>query len=90
MTMNSLKIDMWADILEVIEEFPQDNLTGIQQKTKCTYSHLVDIIQLLKDHKLITTSKRGRTTIVDITKTGRKLVASVRIIKEIIGGQQNE
>lgn len=86
MTMNSLKLDLWTEVLETIDDFPGDTITGLQKKSGCTYAHILDIIKILKDTKLILTEQRGRTTIVNITAEGKHIAGCVRTIRELIGG----
>ena len=90
MTMHNLKLDRWTEILLDIDDNPNTIISGVQQRTRCMYAHVLDVIKLLKDQKLVTAKEEGRTTELLVTKTGQTVAYNLRSIKNIIGGKQNE
>lgn len=87
MTINNLKMNMWTDIITIINTFPGENITAIQKKSNCTYAHILDIIKLLKDNKLILTEQHGRTTTITVTPSGKVVADNIISIRDIVGGE---
>lgn len=90
MTLNKLTFDKWMNIMEIIVAEPNDTITGIVKKCGCTYSHVVDIINILKDYKLITTKHVGRSTIVAPTTDGRIVSKAISTIMYVLEENKNE
>ena len=56
----------------------------ISKKTDITYSHVVNIINLLLKEKIVETRKEGRNKYVTLTEKGQKILNHIIEIREII------
>lgn len=90
MTMNGLKLDLWTEVLLTIHNNPNTIISDIQRKMSCTYAHMLDIIKLLHEKELITTTKIGRTTEIAVTSKGKIVAKNIEAIKFLTGGIKNE
>lgn len=90
MTLNKLTFDKWMTIMEIIVAEPNDTITGIVRKCGCTYSHVVDVINILRDHKLIVTKHVGRSTLITPTANGKIVAKAISTILYIVEENKNE
>ena len=90
MTLKNLTFDKWMNIMEIIVAEPDDTISGIAKKCGCTYSHVVDIINLLKEHKLVSTKHVGRSTFITPTSDGKIVAKAISTILYIVEENKNE
>ena len=69
-TLNNAKNDMYA--------------SSLAKKIDCTYSHVVKILQLMKDAKLVNFDKKGRLKLLTLTKKGKDIAQHIDQIRQII------
>ena len=90
MTLNKLTFDKWMNIMEIIVAEPNDTISGIVKKCGCTYSHVVDIINILREYKLVTTKHVGRSTFINPTADGKIVAKAISTILYIVEENKNE
>ena len=56
----------------------------LAKEVDCTYSHAVKILQTLEALKLVGFEKRGRITVIKLTKKGVEVADAIENIKALI------
>jgi len=90
MTLNNLTFDKWMNIMEIVVAEPGETITGIVKKAGCTYSHVVDVLNRLKDNRLISTKHVGRSTLVFPTHDGKIVAKAISTIIYVLEENKNE
>jgi len=74
----SIKLDIpiWLRILQYIHNNPNSNMSSISKYLNVTYAYTTAVIHNLERQKYISIIKEGRTTIIQLTPKGSRLINS--------------
>lgn len=74
----SIKLDIpiWLRILQYINTNPNSNMSAISKYLNVTYAYTTTVIHNLEGQKYVTIIKEGRTTIIQLTTKGQRLINS--------------
>ena len=86
--MENLTLDKWTIVIEIVVAEPNNTISYIAKKCKCTYAHVASIITLLAENKLITTEHIGRSTFINPTKDGEIVAKAISTILYIVEEQK--
>lgn len=70
----------------IIMDISENNnyVSRIMRSLRVTYSHTVAIVQKLENEKIITKTKIGRKTIVELTEKGKKLQYHLKSMRDLL------
>jgi len=82
MTLKSLKLDKWTEILVLIDKY--ETATELCKSTGMTNSHTLAIIQYFLKYKLVSVKRIGRRKVIKVTDKGLKTIKIIKDLREQI------
>ena len=70
MIIKELRFDMWMNILKYLTEHTNSTITAVTINIEGSYSHVFNILKLLRAKDLIIVNKQGRKNIIELTNKG--------------------
>lgn len=80
--IKELKLDLWVNILTDISRHNNTIIRDIQQRTKYTYSYIVNILHILEKKHYVIKKARGRTQQIEMTAKGYKITKTIEELRE--------
>lgn len=80
--MDKLKFDLWMDVLIFLAENHNNNISSVTQGLRASYAHIFNLCSSLQYYELVTLTKSGRTTIIELTNNGWKAASYVKDLKK--------
>lgn len=75
-----LETNKWIDVMGFLYENPIPSLRTVSKTLDITYAHVLKIVMILQDKKLVITRKRGRIREVKLTRKGKEIAVSCKKI----------
>jgi DNA-binding MarR family transcriptional regulator len=82
--MTVLKFDAWTKVLLAVRD--DISISEISKKTDITYSHVHELILILRDERrLLVLERHGRTHFISLTPKGVEVVGHLKEINRLMG-----
>jgi predicted transcriptional regulator len=81
---NNLKFDMWMTIIALISEQKTATMFSLSIQIPASYSHVFDIVKILKSKDLITIDSKGRKHVIELTEKGWHTAHYIKALKGIM------
>jgi len=65
--------DKWIEVLDFLLVYEAPTVMSISKELDVTYTHILKIIKMMKDKRLVKTEKIGRMRAVKLTTKGKEL-----------------
>ncbi|MFB6196820.1 MAG: winged helix DNA-binding protein [Halobacteriaceae archaeon] len=70
-------------LVELVQSDEELYASALAKKVDCTYSHVVKVLQQMRDADLLEFDKRGRLKIINLTEKGEEIAENIANVRRL-------